>query len=322
MGNGGPEPQADAGPAPVPSGRCEGTGQDGEAVAVADRDRVRGGTTLDQRLKADAAKGKKSRLTPESLAALTAVIASFSFILSVTYDWGFLSALGISMADAPTSLSDHLGSWIVWAPRYLLIGLLYPLVRLVHFRSVIEGATFSARPSVPKDKKGTYALGIAGAAVMFLAWLLGDGSPGPLTMSAAMCWMVLVAWITDHPQLTLPRSALVLVTLMPVLVLLFFYFGYGSLERVERRPLPRAHVQVHATSASGSAIAEKHVLRSFTNWMLVRDPDGTGLDWVRMEQVDRIEVSPQDRPILCGVFGLRCRGDSGVNPTSSRPDGA
>ena len=63
-------------------------------------------------------------LTIERIGAIVAVVASLSLLLSFVYDWGFLSALGISFEDAPTSLSDHISSWMVWLQVLLPAGFL------------------------------------------------------------------------------------------------------------------------------------------------------------------------------------------------------
>ena len=51
----------------------------------------------------------------EGIGALTAVVASFSLAMSFAYDWGFFSGVGVSFADAPTTLSDHLHTWLYLA---------------------------------------------------------------------------------------------------------------------------------------------------------------------------------------------------------------
>ena len=147
------------------------------------------------------------------------------------------------------------------------------------------------------------------AGVAFVLWLLIGGGPWLLVISTIIGWLYGVDWITDHPLLTPPRSVLFLVGLAPVLVLLFFTFGYGSLDRAGRHTMPKAYVRIHSATTSGSVLAERYVIRSFANWLLVQDQDRTQVDWVRVEQVDRIEVQPDVRfpGLLCSVFGLWCR---------------
>ena len=304
----------------------EGSDPDEKGAAEVGGDGARNGSTEDQRLQEDVSERNERRLTLEQLTALTAVVGSLTLVLSVIYDWGFLSALGISIADAPTSLADHLGSWLEWAPRYAILMALVVLHRLIRVRAVFEimpAAVSSSLPTKLRWTKRKRRASIPVAVAMFILWLLIGGSPALLAISAIILWMILVDWITDHPQLTPPRSVLFLVRIAPVLVLLFFTFGYWSLDRVDRRTMPKAYVQIRSADVAGSPWSERYVLRSFANWLLVQDHGRTQVDWVRMEQVDRIEVHPEVRfpGLLCDVLGLWCRGDSGVNPASSLPDG-
>ena len=59
-----------------------------------------------------------------NIGALVGVIASLSVIVSFIYDWGFFWALGISFSQAPTTITDHVQSWIIWLPRVIVIGIL------------------------------------------------------------------------------------------------------------------------------------------------------------------------------------------------------
>ena len=56
------------------------------------------------------------RPVTEHLGAVFALAASVSVIVSFVYDWGFFSTLGIGFAQAPTAISDHLRSWLIWLP--------------------------------------------------------------------------------------------------------------------------------------------------------------------------------------------------------------
>lgn len=187
------------------------------------------------------------------------------------------------------------------------------LAALSRVRAVLElipsavSSSLWTRPRWTKSKKRSAVL-VSRAA--FVLWLLIGGRPALLVISAIIYWVYAVDWITDHPLLTPPRSVLFLVRLAPVLVLLFFTFGYWSLDRVGRSTMPKAYVQIHSANTSESALVERYVIRSFANWLLVQDQDRTQVDWVRMEQVDRIEVQPDVRfpGLLCSVFGLWCRG--------------
>lgn len=282
-------------------------------------------------------------LTLERLPALTAVLASWSLVVSVAYDWGFLSALGISFAHAPTTLSDHLSSWLVWATlSYAPIPLLYVIYMMIRLRRYVF-ATLKEKDWVPESARPLFQRMRLAHRIFFwafpatlLAWLLFAFPASPWGW-LAISWMGLTApLLTDLPKLlskeetTSARLAVrsinlpfVLLTMVPASFFAFFGIGYAYLDRVQDDTMPRAFIRLPAAdSDDGSAIEEAYVLRSFANWVLVQDEDDAQVDWVRMEQVDRIEVPPSDRfpGLLCGIFGQWCGSDSGVNSTSSLPD--
>ncbi len=283
--------------------------------------------------------------TLDRLPALTAVFASWSLVVSVAYDWGFFFALGIRFAHAPTTLSDHLSSWLVWATLYTPIPFAYVIYLMIRFRRHVRPApqdnegddeATSSVPPISQRMRLFYRICFWIFPVLFLAWLLLGAPKNPWGW-IALSWIGLVGlWLTDLRNLPAEvtarmRSAVrgislpgLLVTWVPATFFVFFAFGYGYPDRAQDDALPRAYVRLGAGDLdSGSVVEEAYVLRSFASWLLVQDQDRTRVDWVRIEQVDRIEVPPDGRfpGLLCGIFGLWCRGGSGVNPTSSIPDG-
>lgn len=114
---------------------------------------------------------------------------------------------------------------------------------------------------------------------------------------------------------------LVLLVMVPATAFAVFGIGYGYPDRVQDDDMPRAYVRLQTgDSAVGSVVEETYVLRVFANWLLVQDHDGRRVDWVRVDQVDRIKVSPDDRfpGLLCGIFGLWCSGR--LNPNVVTPN--
>lgn len=295
--------------------------------------------------KAGSEEGRWHPLTLGRLPALTAVFASWSLVVSVAYDWGFFSALGISFAHAPTTLSDHLSSWLVWATlSYTPFPLVYVIYMMIRLRRYVSAA-LEEKDWVPSSVKPysqrmrlVFRVFFWAFPAILLSWLL-FGVPGNPWGWLFLSWIGLAApLLIDLPNLLSKEMTararlavrsidlpLVLLILVPATFFAFFGIGYGYPDRAQDDTMPRAYVRLQAgDSDDGSVVEEAYVLRSFANWLLVQDHDGTQVDWVRMEQVDRIEVPPDDRfpGLLCDIFGLWCSGDSGVNPTSSLPNGA
>lgn len=292
--------------------------------------------------KAGSEEGRWYPLTLEKLPALTAVFASWSLVVSVVYDWGFFSALGISFAHAPTTLSDHLSSWLVWATLYSPIPLAYVIYMLIRLRKYASVALGEERDDeIPSDFKLpfrrmrlTYRIIFWVFPALCLSWLL-VGTPENPWGWLSVSWIALVGLITV-PSLPnkvtasarfLVRSTnfpILLLTFVPATCFAFFGIGYGYPDRAQDDTMPKAYVRLQAgDSDAGPVVEQTYILRSFANWLLVQDHDGTQVDWVRIELVDRIEVPPDDRfpGLFCGIFGVLCSGDPGMNLTSSLPNG-
>ena len=64
------------------------------------------------------------RITMASLGwtTVTSILASLSILISVTYDWGFFFSLGLSYARSPTTIVDHVQSWLYWLPLFVVSG--------------------------------------------------------------------------------------------------------------------------------------------------------------------------------------------------------
>lgn len=58
----------------------------------------------------------------DGVSKLVALLGTAFMLLSVFYDFSFLTALGLRFSDVPTTISDHVRSAIVWAPTIVVFG--------------------------------------------------------------------------------------------------------------------------------------------------------------------------------------------------------
>jgi hypothetical protein len=56
----------------------------------------------------------------EDLPKRLSLIATCMLVVSIGYDYFFFLALGLSLSDVPTTLSDHARSAVLWAPVFLM----------------------------------------------------------------------------------------------------------------------------------------------------------------------------------------------------------
>ena len=254
------------------------------------------------------ADSNSSSPTIEKLGVVVAIVTSLSLLLSFLYDWGFLSALGIRFRDAPTSLSDHISSWMVWlqviVPGFSIAFILILLTERLDYDK--DGKSRAVKPMYREP------VFILAAVFPILAWLLvGHEFPW---LSAGILWMMFISWVFVRPILgtsALGISIVLSIMLGPLLFLMVYSLGIDSvdLETTEARVY---HVEYQVDSLGiRPVLQEGYVIRSFPNWLVVREADdSTGtVRWIRSEQVDRIEFSVDDREpfsgLLC-VLSSRC----------------
>ena len=263
---------------------------------------------------------RASPMTIDRLGAISAVIASFSLALSFAYDWGFFSGLGISFAEAPTALTDHLRTWLVWLP-VMVPGLLLVLVLEVLTRRDESGMR---QDEITKSHQRSMRLVKWIGPGSLAIWLL-MGDTFLLVLGAGVCWMWFMTWVFRHPILKLKYPPLfkLIAVVGPQLLAGFYWMGYSA-------STPdyfdvKAHVESEEDGLDiNSSFEEVNVLRSFDGWLVVLDV-GDGVRWVRSEQVQRIEVLRQERSsfsgLLCIYFNVCTGSEEGgsLPPTDLEP---
>jgi len=95
----------------------------------------------------------------EQLGTLIGLTSGALLILSVFYDFSFLLALDLTFEDVPTTISDHVRSAIVWAPR--VGGMMLAFYMYDMFMRRVEGGRTEkeiiASSSTPKFTKALRA---------------------------------------------------------------------------------------------------------------------------------------------------------------------
>ena len=276
-------------------------------------DDSRDGKPVQKRLADDG--GATTRGTLERTAALIAVIVPLGLAISFAYDWGFFSALGLRFADVPTSIPDHLRTWLVWSPAIIpavLVFLGFELLtrRIEQGRTENEIVALSPSPARAKIFRTLpWKLIRWMCAAVLAAWIL-VGYNRLLGLAATVCWIWLMEWVFSHP-IVLRRHSLwliLMVVLAPTALILFFSLGYRSVD-FNKNDIT-AYVEIFNdgsdSASAGSVLLETHVMRSFGNWLLVREKSGTIL-WIRSDRVDRMQLAGDRVPfrgVLCSLVDV------------------
>ena len=85
----------------------------------------------------------------KNAATFLSLISAGVLTLSVAYDFGYLLRFGVSFSQAPTTLSDHIRSSLVWVPGALFVVFILFAIRW-SFRRQGSGEAVKKMPGPPK----------------------------------------------------------------------------------------------------------------------------------------------------------------------------
>ena len=248
----------------------------------------------------------------EQIGLLSGVIGSLSVIVSFVYDWGFFAALGISFAEAPTTISDHIRSWLVWLPAAVAAGIFTLVLELLNRRverGMTEDEIVAFSPSwVRRFRASPYYLVAATGPLIVVLWILfGETYFDLLILGLPVCWFIFSGWVFGHPTVRERHTRLfrLFVHWAPAVVIWVFLLGLNSAERDESPPLSsRTAYTIHSDDGSRSRNVE--ILRSFEKWLLVREEDNA-IAWIPIDDVGRMQLihTPRRFPGLACMFSKR-----------------
>lgn len=252
----------------------------------------------------------------ERVGKITTVIASLSLLFSVVYDWGFISAIGLQFSEVPTSVSDHVRSWLLWLP-HVIIGLFAILIFELLTRRIERGMTedeiihSSSNPlrTEKRRRRPFFAAGILGVSLVVLWLLFGEFFQDGVHMGLIITWFMFSGWVFSHPTVRARYSEgfRLIVHWTPPIMIFFFHLG-GSDAALQLNPSrPTDVLQLKSSPAAASPL-QVHILRGFDEWILVQDNNKQVL-WIRSDDVLRIESHLERTPfrgIACGLYDALC----------------
>jgi hypothetical protein len=254
---------------------------------------------------------RSNNLTPiiDHLSKGAAVIASLGLVVSVFYDWGFYYALGLRFSEAPTSVSDHVRSWLVWLPTAL-----FSLVCVIAFEMVtrrIEGGMteeeiVQSAPEPARTRRNRLRpmkfLRLT-AYLIIASWVLfGDLFNRGLYIGLIIVWFALTGWVFGHPRIRARHSEAFRLILHwgPPILIWFFFSGFG--DAMQRITLSKGTTSVLRIKSSQQQLPmQASIIRTFEKWILVQDSERRLL-WIPVDDVAQI----QSRPVRAPFRGVAC----------------
>lgn len=260
----------------------------------------------------------------EQVGKAAAVLASLLLVVSIFFDYSFLLAIGLSFDEIPSSLSEHVRSAILWAPKLLLTALaffMYELFlrRMEGGKSESELIASSPAPRFTRAfrRSGDLIIPILGTLFAFITPFLSNNFGWAYLLFAAM-WGFLSLSIVHHPRLGVSllgfRGRLFIV--LPMLFSLVGLHGYQSGTRLLSSSTPKWEIVIR----DGAAIAKQNLLgiRRFGSFAIVVDQSKL-VSIVPNDDIVSVKnlVSPSQTELnSCRWFGVLCQSESNL---SSKP---
>lgn len=235
----------------------------------------------------------------------SAAIPLASLLVSVFYDWGFFLSIGISFAEAPTTIEDHLRSGLVWLPEMSLI-ILANLLLEMSTRRIERGMTeeeiIASAPDPQRTKKSRarpFHFSVVVAILGIIFWLLiGGPFAWYLFLGGAIMWFVISGWIFGHPLVYQRHSAWFrsIFHWAPPTLFFFFCMGFFSTQPIMfYETTHKLHIENAVDDTRSMNVS---ILRHFEKYLLVRNQGE--ITWIRADNVRAIEQIIE-APFFAGI---------------------
>jgi hypothetical protein len=250
----------------------------------------------------------------ESFGKILGFATAVLLVLSTAYDFSFLYALGLSFEELPSTLTDHVRSAIIWAPRaliYLGILLMYEM-----FMRRVEGGQSEeeliARSPTPRFtralRKGPKVIfSILITIIIVSEFLLSTSDQGLFVVALAL-WGLLAFSVVEHHRLgaRFTPTAGRLFIMIPIVIIWVASLGYVRGNTMMRETIPTWSVEL-----KGSGFNENRKLvglrRFSTTAILVES--GRRVSVLPEELIVRADILRNldaDSPRICRWFGVSC----------------
>lgn len=249
------------------------------------------------------------------LAAALPLLTGMALVASVAYDYSFFWALGLSLDEIPSTLSDHVRSAVVWSPKLVLSAIGYATIAL--FLKRVEGGLSEEelvrRSRFPRFTRWFRRTGDRS----FTFWAVLVALLGPF-LSTSDSWMIvtfLILWgmlmtsIISHPTLreSFSTSTTRFLLVSPILLSVICLFGYSAGARIRERTTPAWEALIETDGQ-----LQKMTLlgvRQFQGFAIFVTMNGatTIVPSADIQQLSQIR-SPQSREMnVCKWLNLLCK---------------
>ena len=193
-------------------------------------------------------------------------------------------------------------SWLIWLPFVIISVLVLLTQELLSSRlergltekEIIESSRNPARARLIRN--GPRKLISFMAVLLVLLWLLFGGvfSKGRI-IAFPISWVIFAHWVFRQPRLDARYAALTknIVTYVPAAFFIAFFVG-ATAAHSEMSQSSSSHRIALSTPENGAGGEEVRLLRSFQDWILIRDEKGK-VTWIHLNDVVRIQALEESK---------------------------
>lgn len=197
---------------------------------------------------------KMFQISLRDLTEAAGLLISAAFVVSIFYDWGFFTSLGLNSRVVPMSMTDHIATAVLWFPKLLTYTFLF--LSMEFFIRRIEGGLTeeeiiqgSRNPTLIKrfrnsPKKPFIIIIIFG----FFVWIMIGAYISSLTLG--ILWILAAETMFSAPLLAqrTTRALRIFLTFLPFVGIVAFFSGYN--EGLHSRYKAEPSITIVGTDAS------------------------------------------------------------------------
>ena len=233
-----------------------------------------------------------------------------SLTVSYFYDFGFFFRLGTSFSEAPTTVIDHLQSWMIWLPVVVPLCVFLLTVFLAaqsKQRNSSESGSQAALPISTTKRRFRKVAVFLSITVTSLAvgYFLGDYVlPIVTAILLVWIWTIFIAVLYARQGSFRRRSTRLAgaLTAIPSVIFIAFGLGYQNAHLKIQRNEPTHRVYSLASgNGSDTSFEDVRVVRVFALWMLVLEPNDSvvWLDLSHITKFRQLEFGGTFARLLC-----------------------
>lgn len=238
------------------------------------------------------------------IGVLSGVAVSSSVFISFLYDWGFLFALGITFAEAPTTISDHIRSWLVWLTgATIIVFIIWIVVSVSSYADKIKGY------EIIKSFHTYYVISLIYFLLVLFISLNSTYIPlsEPFIVAGILLFILntvaIVLYFLLKSSSILRNKIAILINKIKdeisvfrfcsyvffILVPVVFFLGYISAKISDTESSTSYYRIYEKNTGNDIECIDVEFLRSFGEWLLIRVQD-KNIFWIRLADISRIEL--------------------------------